>query len=702
MSTSTEQISTRSGVRPLRRIVVGYDASTSALAAVHRALTLAAEDHAEVRVVTAWEAPMTITGFPLSGDEQRSIAEERLADLTKELFPTGAPPRFEVRAVEGPAARVLEEQSHSADLLVVGSRGLGPVRRMFLGSVSSACAAHSECPVLVVRGADVADVVVPAEANVPASTSVSEATIVVVRGTEKETSAVDWATEYAAAAGLDVRTLDARDATQSSSAGGSALDVADEIQSEARDARLVVISSSLVHNPWHRSLGERLVGRLEIPLVVVPALATGSTGPVIVEVDSAQTARAVVPVGVGVASRLDRELVIMQIGRDSDDSSLRAADRIAKESSPDRPYRLLHEESSEALALRPWTRESGLLIVGVPKPPVGGRAWLRGPVRDLLRSPAGPLMLVPVPVSETVSAATRTAGPLSPARPAVPHVIVDWHTSDDSRAGLEWAVARIEAEALGGERPELILTRVCVSNGSETETAREMLDASTEVALQTDALAQSHPDFAVRGETIRVARHEDLAGLASAGDLIVVTAPPPQGVSRARLRDLAEESASSGVVVPASWTSVGSGEAGGQGIVVGVDDGEPSAAALRFAVAEAAREAQPLRAVHAWLRPPIWKGATVSAEALTAALTKEQSDLLETWCVNAVGVDEAARVERRVVEGHPAAGLVAESRGARLLVVGTHGRHAAARFVLGSVSASLLDHPVVPTIVVRA
>ncbi|XP_030925438.1 uncharacterized protein LOC115952404 [Quercus lobata] len=42
------------------------------------------------------------------------------------------------------------EQMH-ADLLVVGSRGLGMIKRAFLGSVSDYCAHHAKCPVLIVR-----------------------------------------------------------------------------------------------------------------------------------------------------------------------------------------------------------------------------------------------------------------------------------------------------------------------------------------------------------------------------------------------------------------------------------------------------------------------------------------------------------------------------------------------------------------------
>ncbi|XP_074311246.1 universal stress protein PHOS34-like [Silene latifolia] len=42
------------------------------------------------------------------------------------------------------------EQTH-VDMLVVGSRGLGQIKRAFLGSVSDYCAHHASCPVLIVK-----------------------------------------------------------------------------------------------------------------------------------------------------------------------------------------------------------------------------------------------------------------------------------------------------------------------------------------------------------------------------------------------------------------------------------------------------------------------------------------------------------------------------------------------------------------------
>jgi nucleotide-binding universal stress UspA family protein len=52
---------------------------------------------------------------------------------------------------EHPSA-ALVRLSRGADLLVIGSRGLGGFRGLLLGSVGQQCVHHATCPVLIVRG----------------------------------------------------------------------------------------------------------------------------------------------------------------------------------------------------------------------------------------------------------------------------------------------------------------------------------------------------------------------------------------------------------------------------------------------------------------------------------------------------------------------------------------------------------------------
>ncbi|KAK6940235.1 UspA [Dillenia turbinata] len=55
--------------------------------------------------------------------------------------------------VGNPKEKICEEvENLHADLLVMGSRAFGPIKRMFLGSVSNYCANHAQCPVIIIKG----------------------------------------------------------------------------------------------------------------------------------------------------------------------------------------------------------------------------------------------------------------------------------------------------------------------------------------------------------------------------------------------------------------------------------------------------------------------------------------------------------------------------------------------------------------------
>src|SRR5690349_16086802 len=117
-------------------IVVGVDHSPGAKAALRFALEEARLRGASLRVVHAWqfgyvgapgiEASRTMFGTEL--EDLRRDAEAALEATLREAIPDTGGVEVERRVVEGAAAAVLVDESRSADLLVVGSRGLGGFR----------------------------------------------------------------------------------------------------------------------------------------------------------------------------------------------------------------------------------------------------------------------------------------------------------------------------------------------------------------------------------------------------------------------------------------------------------------------------------------------------------------------------------------------------------------------------------------------
>ncbi|WP_209752609.1 MULTISPECIES: universal stress protein [unclassified Arthrobacter] len=141
------------------RIVVGVDGSAMSVAALRWAARIAPALDATITAVAAWHFPVD-TGFGWStpsGWDPEAGAREVLKEALSAAFGDKPPQGLTQRTVMGHAAYVLIEESRSARMLVVGSRGHGGFAGLLLGSVSSACAEHAQCPVMVVHGADPQD-----------------------------------------------------------------------------------------------------------------------------------------------------------------------------------------------------------------------------------------------------------------------------------------------------------------------------------------------------------------------------------------------------------------------------------------------------------------------------------------------------------------------------------------------------------------
>ncbi|KAB1903126.1 universal stress protein [Micromonospora sp. AMSO31t] len=133
-------------------VVVGADGSPSSVQALGFAVERAAQRDVPVRALRVWEPPAE-GRVPPGFDPEEAAATERAAaeaDLTpwRESFPDVP---VEVVANPGSPAALLVEESRTAQLVVVGSRGRGGLRGMLLGSVSQQLIHHAQCPVAVVR-----------------------------------------------------------------------------------------------------------------------------------------------------------------------------------------------------------------------------------------------------------------------------------------------------------------------------------------------------------------------------------------------------------------------------------------------------------------------------------------------------------------------------------------------------------------------
>jgi nucleotide-binding universal stress UspA family protein len=136
-------------------IVVGVDGSEASDAALRFAADEAAVRGASLRVVCAggvaaavYAGTWGLTAEVESGFERNAKDVTALALTAAARLQPGID--CESRTVRGHPADVLVQESTGADLLVVGSRGLGGFKSLVLGSVSAQVAHHATCPVVIV------------------------------------------------------------------------------------------------------------------------------------------------------------------------------------------------------------------------------------------------------------------------------------------------------------------------------------------------------------------------------------------------------------------------------------------------------------------------------------------------------------------------------------------------------------------------
>ncbi|HEX6247100.1 MAG TPA: universal stress protein [Nocardioidaceae bacterium] len=143
--------------RPDGGVVVGDDGSEGAAHAVRYALEEAKRRGCTLHVVRAWSIMSTARppdvppGFAASMHEYEAACAEEESARIEHLLGTDPGVPVDIHCVHSPAAQALIAASESADVVVVGSRGLGGFRSLVLGSVAEQCIRHCDGPVIVVR-----------------------------------------------------------------------------------------------------------------------------------------------------------------------------------------------------------------------------------------------------------------------------------------------------------------------------------------------------------------------------------------------------------------------------------------------------------------------------------------------------------------------------------------------------------------------
>jgi nucleotide-binding universal stress UspA family protein len=139
---------------PFRTVAVGYDGSEESEAALHAADEMARRLGARLRVIrvfdtTRFGAPalMTLPGYePHIREDYEAVQREGLERAVAAL-PDDA--NAEAVFAAGRPGQELADRSRDADLMIVGSRGYGPLAAVMLGGATHTLIRDAACPVLI-------------------------------------------------------------------------------------------------------------------------------------------------------------------------------------------------------------------------------------------------------------------------------------------------------------------------------------------------------------------------------------------------------------------------------------------------------------------------------------------------------------------------------------------------------------------------
>jgi nucleotide-binding universal stress UspA family protein len=141
-------------------IIVGVDGSGHSQRALEWAMKEAAIRHAPLTVLSVHPAivgyfgGVVTTPADLELTEQTQAAVKVEADRVLAALSGPHPESVTVKAVHGFPVEELVSASKGADMVVLGSRGMGGFSRMLMGSTAGLVVQHAHCPVLIIPPED--------------------------------------------------------------------------------------------------------------------------------------------------------------------------------------------------------------------------------------------------------------------------------------------------------------------------------------------------------------------------------------------------------------------------------------------------------------------------------------------------------------------------------------------------------------------